>query len=152
MIEFLHWAGWGIWLGAQLTFMVWGPAVKKAPLPVWAHTWDTLGKVQRWMVAPACAATTLSGIVLAMQYTKHDYPGGQPGAWVYIMAAGGMVAAILTFAVVNPLVNRMAFLSARSLETGERDPRAEPVRKKIAVAASIAGTLVLVAVYVSVVK
>lgn len=152
MIEFLHWAGWGIWLGAQLSFMVWGPAAKRAPLAVWAYTWDTLSKVQRWVVAPACAATTLSGIVLAMQYTKHDYPGGSPGAWVYIMAAGGMVAALLTLAVATPLVNRMAFLSARSVETGQLDPRAEPVRRKLALAASVSGTLILVAVYVSVVK
>jgi hypothetical protein len=152
VIEFLHWTGWALWLGAQLTFMVWGPAAKRVPLESWAHTWDTLSKVQRWIVAPSCAATTISGVILAMQYPTHDYPAGTPMAWLYVMAGLGVVAAALTIVVATPLVNRMAFLAAKSLEAGQLDARAEPVRRKLAWAGSVSGVLILVAVYASVVK
>lgn len=152
MIEFLHWLGWAIWLGAQLSFMVWGPASKTVPLPAWAHTWDTLSRVQRWIVAPACAAATISGLLLAMQYPQHDYPEGSPMTWLYIMGGLGTVAAVLTLAVATPLVNRMAFLAAKSLDAGQRDPRAEAVRKKLALVASISGAFILISVYVSAVR
>jgi hypothetical protein len=108
--------------------------------------------VQRWVVAPACAAATISGIILAMQYPTHDYPEGTPMTWLYVMSALGVVAAVITFVVVTPLANRMAFLAARSLEAGTQDARAEPVRRKLALAGSVSGVLILVSVYASAVK
>lgn len=140
-----------MWLGAQLTFMVWGPSAKRAPLASWAHTWDTLSKVQRWIVAPACAVATLTGIVLSMQYAgKPDVSMGAP--WLVIMQSLGLLAAILTLALATPLVNRMAFLAARSVEKGAVDERAEPVRRKLALVASISGAFILVVLYFAAVK
>lgn len=144
MILFLHWAGWAVWLGAQLTFMVWGPMAKRLPLEPWAYTWDTLGKLQRWMVAPAAAVATLTGIVLSMQYAQR---GTQMTTGLIIMQSVGLLAGLLTFFLVTPLVNRMAFLAAKSLEAGAKDERAEGVRRKIALAASVSGVMILVSLF-----
>ena len=150
MILYLHWLGWAVWLGAQLTFMVWGPAVKDAPLATWAHTWDTLSKVQRWIVAPGCAVATLTGIVLSMEYAQ---PGAvAEGSSVVIMQILGLLAAVLTIVLATPLANRMAYLAARSAETGARDARAEPARKKLALVSSVSGALILVTLYVAALK
>ena len=145
MILFLHWLGWAVWLGAQLTFMVWGPVTKRASLESWAHTWDTLAKVQRWIVAPACAAATVTGLALSMQYAQRGFDVG--ALWLIVMQALGVLAAILTLALATPLVNRMAFLAATSLEKGVQDPRAEPVRRKLALVASVSGAFILVTLY-----
>ncbi len=150
MILFLHWLGWAVWLGAQLTFMVWGPTARKAPLPSWAHTWDTLSKVQRWIVAPGCAIATVTGIVLSMQYAQRGLDMGS--SWLIIMQAFGLLAALLTLALATPMVNRMAYLAARSVEKGTLDERAEPVRRKLALVASISGAFILVTLYFAAVK
>jgi hypothetical protein len=150
VILFLHWLGWAVWLGAGITFMVWGPAVRNAELPVWAHTWDVLARIQRAIVAPACAVATLTGFVLSMQYAQRGLSMG--AKWIVIMQLLGIFAAILTIAIATPLANRMAFLAAKSLETGQRDPRAETVRRRLALASSLAGAFILVTVYVAVFK
>jgi hypothetical protein len=150
VILFLHWLGWAVWLGAQLTFMVWGPMAKRAPLATWAHTWDTLARVQRWIVAPASMVATLTGIVLSMQYARRGLAMGE--TWLMVMQTLGLLAAILTLAFATPLVNRMAFLAAKSLDTGQQDPRAEPVRRRLAMVASVSGVFILIALYFSAVK
>ena len=147
MILLLHWLSWAVWLGAQLTFMVWGPVARRAPLPSWALAWDTLSRVQRWIVAPACAVATVTGIALSMQY--HDNPNAT-GSGVIAMQILGLVAAVLTLFLVTPWVNRMAYLAARSVEKGALDERAEPVRKRLALVASISGICIILAVYFAV--
>ena len=150
MIEFLHWLGWAVWLGAQLTFMVWGPAAKRVPLDSWAHTWDTLSKVQRWVVAPACAVATVTGLVMSMQYAQRGLDMG--AAWLIVMQTLGLLAGIMTLAFATPLVNRMAYLAAKSLEAGQQDARAEPVRRKLALIGSISGAFILVSLYFAAAK
>ena len=148
---FLHAVGWAVWLGASLTFMVFGPAARKVPLASWAHTWMTLAKVQRVLVAPAAAVATVTGILLTMALVKSHFDMGS-AMWLMVMQGFGLVAAILTIVFATPLVNRMARLAERSLEKGEMDPAAERVRKALALTSSIAGVMILVAVYFGVTR
>jgi hypothetical protein len=150
VILLLHWLGWAVWLGAALTFMIWGPAVRKADLAVWAHTWGVLARVQRAVVAPGCAVATVTGLALSMQYAQRGHPMG--AMWIVVMQALGLLAAVLTLAIATPLANRMAFLALRSLEKGERDPRAEAVRGKLALVSSVSGAFILVTLYFAVTK
>jgi len=143
---FLHAAGYSVWLGASLAFMIFGPAAKKMPLASWAHTWITLGKVQRILVAPAAAIATVTGIVLTMALAKAQFDLGA-ATWLMVMQGFGLVAAIITVAFATPLINRMARLAERSLEKGEMEPAAERVRKAVALSSSIAGAMILVALY-----
>jgi hypothetical protein len=146
LLLFLHWAGFSVWLGAQLAFMVFGPAAKRMSLESWANTWVTLAKVQRVLIAPAAATATVTGIALTMAAAQsHALDMGQ--AWLMVMQTTGLVAGILALVVVTPLVNRMARLAVRSLEKGQQDPLAERVRSRLALAASITGALIIVAVY-----
>jgi hypothetical protein len=151
MILFLHWAGFSIWLGAQLTFMVWGPAAKTAKLEQWAFTWITLAKLQRLIVAPSCAVATLTGIVLTLRLVgQHADVGG--ATWLWMMQGFGILAAIFTLGFATPLANRMAVLALRSLEKGEKDPAAERVRARLALLGSIGGVFILVALYFGALK
>jgi len=148
---FLHAAGYSVWLGASLAFMVFGPAARKAPLASWAHTWITLAKVQRALVAPAAGVATVTGILLTMALAKAQFDLGS-ATWLMVMQGTGLVAAIITVVFATPLVNRMARLAERSLEKGEMDPAAERVRKAIALTSSISGVLMLVALYFGVTR
>jgi len=131
--------------------MVFGPAARKLPLASWAHIWITLAKVQRVLVAPAAAIATVTGIVLTMALAKAQFDLGS-AIWLMVMQGFGLVAAIITVAFATPLVNRMARLAERSLEKGEMDPAAERVRKALALASTISGVMMLVALYFGVTR
>lgn len=146
LLRFLHWAGFSIWLGAQITFMVWVPASKAVKLDVWAHVWSTLAKVQRWIVAPSVVVATLTGFALTMQLKSRATDVGS-AAWLMGMAAIGLLAAILSLAIVSPLANRMDWLAQQSLADGERDPRAEHLRRRLALVGSVTGVFILAAIY-----
>jgi len=145
-LRFLHWTGFSIWLGAQLTFMVWVPVSKAVALEPWAHAWKTLAKLQRWVVAPSAVVATLTGFALTMQLAARgrDAAGA---AWLVGMQAFGVLAAIVALAVVVPLSNRMGWVAAQSLADGERDPAAEPLRRRLAIAGTATGLLILAAIW-----
>ena len=143
---FLHIASFAVWLGASLTFMIWGPSARGASLEAWAHTWMTLAKVQRAIVAPACLVATLTGIFLTLALVQGHFDMGS-AVWLMVMQSFGVVAALLTLAIATPMANRMGVLAARSLEKGVQEPSAESVRRKLALVGSLSGLFVIVAVY-----
>jgi uncharacterized membrane protein len=142
---FLHVATFSVWLGASLTFMVWGPAVRNASVEVWANSWMTLSRVQRSFVAPSCLIATLTGIVLTLQLVQRQ--SGTESFNLMAMQLLGLASALLTLGLATPLANRMGTLAARSLEKAARDPLAEGVRRKLALVGSIAGALLILAIY-----
>lgn len=148
---FLHVAGIAVWLGASLTFMVFGPAARGAPLATWAHTWTTLARVQRVLVAPAALIATVTGLLLTMALARSSFAMGS-ATWLMVMQGTGLVAGVLSLAFATPLANRMARIAERSAEKGQVEPGAEQVRKALAVVSSVSGVLMLVALYFGVVR
>jgi len=146
LLLFLHVASFSVWLGASLTFMVWGPAVRNASVEVWAHSWMTLSRLQRSFVAPSCLVATLSGIMLTLQLVQMHFDMTS-AMWLMAMQVLGLLSALLTLAIATPLAGRMGTLAARSLEKGARDPLAESVRRKLALVGSLAGVLLILAIY-----
>ena len=148
---FLHVFGVALWLGASFAFMVIGPAARRMPLEAWAHTWLTLARVQRIIVAPAAAAVTVTGVLLTMTLAGSGFEMGN-ALWLMIMQGLGLLAAVITLAVATPMMNRMAVLARRSLEKGQIDPAAESVRRVVAIAGSIAGVMLLAALWFGVTR
>ena len=145
-MEFLllvvHVVAFAIWLGASLSFMVVGPLSRELPLEGWAACWQALARVQRYLVAPFCAITTVSGIIVIMMRVSMGMTTG-----LMLMVVFGLVSAILTLAFATPLINRLERLAVRSLEKKEKDPQFERVRKVLATVGSIAGVMILLAAY-----
>jgi hypothetical protein len=144
MLRFLHWVGIAFWLGAQMTFMVWGPQTRTASLEAWAHTWKTLARVQGFVIAPAAALATITGIVMTMQLVGMH---ADEAMSLWLMQGFGMLAGVVAIAAVTPLANRVAYYAQVSLEKGQKDPRAERSRVFLAWAGSLTGLLILVALY-----
>ncbi len=144
MLLFLHWVGFSVWLGAQLTFMVWGPQNRAAGLEAWAHAWKTLAKVQGFVIAPAAALATITGVVMTMQLVgMHADETSALG----LMQGFGLLAGIVAIAVVTPLANRVAMYAQASLAAGQKDARAEKARVLLSWAGSVTGVLILVALW-----
>ena len=148
---FLHVFGVALWLGASFAFMVIGPLAKRMPLEAWSHTWQALAKVQRVIVAPAAAVTTVTGILLTMSLAGTGFEMGN-ALWLMIMQGLGLLAGVIALVVATPLMNRMGVLARRSLEKGQVDPAAERVRRAVAIAGSLSGVLMLVALWFGVTR
>ena len=148
---FLHVAGCAVWLGAQLSFMVWDPAAQKASLQAWAHTWMVLGRVQRALVSPACLVATVTGIYLTMALVRSQFDMGS-AYWLMVMQGLGLLAALLTLAIATPMVNRMALLAERSLDKNAQDPQAEVVRKRLAVVSAVTLLMIVVSIFFAMLK
>jgi hypothetical protein len=144
MLLFLHWVGISVWLGAQLTFMVWGPQTRAVGLEAWAHAWKTLAKVQGFLIAPGAALATITGIVMTMQLVSAH---ADETTSLWLMQGFGLLAGVLAVVVVTPLANRVAMYAHASLAAGQKDPRAEKARVLLAWAGTVTGVLVLVALY-----
>jgi len=144
-LRFLHWAGFSVWLGAQLTFMVWVPLSRTVALDPWGHVWKTLAKLQRWVIAPSVVVATLSGIALMMQSGARERGAG--GVWLTGMALTGILAAIVALALVAPLSNRMSWVAEQSLADGEKHPSAERLRARLAIAGTVTGVFILAAIW-----
>ncbi len=144
MLLFLHWVGFSVWLGAQLTFMVWGPQNRAASLEAWAHAWKTLAKVQGFVIAPAAALATITGIVMTMQLVGMH---ADETSALWLMQGFGLLAGVVAIAIVTPLANRVAMYAHASLAAGQKDPRAEKARVLLAWAGSVTGVLILVALW-----
>ena len=144
MLLFLHWVGFSVWLGAQLTFMVWGPQTRAVGLEAWAHAWKTLAKVQGYVIAPAAAVATITGIVMTMQMVSAHADETTP---LLLMQVFGLVAGVLAVVVVTPLANRVAMYAQVSLAAGQKDPRAERARALLAWAGTATVVLVLLALW-----
>ena len=144
MLLFLHWVGFSVWLGAQLTFMVWGPQSRAASLDAWAHAWRTLAKVQGYIIAPAAAVATITGLVLTMRMVSSHADETTP---LLLMQVFGVAAGVLAIAAVMPLTNRVAMYAQLSLSAGQKDPRAERARGLLAWAGAATIVLVLLALW-----
>ncbi len=145
-LRFLHWAGFSVWLGAQLTFLVWVPLSRTVALEPWAHVWKTLAKLQRWVIAPAVVVATLTGIVLTMQLAT----GGREAeraVWLVGMQVTGVLAAVVALALVAPLSNRMGWVAEQSLADGAKHPAAERIRSRLGLAAWVTGVLIVIALW-----
>lgn len=145
LLRFLHWAGFSVWLGAQLTFVVWVPLSRTVALDPWAHVWKTLAKLQRWVIAPSVVVATLSGIGLMMQSGTRERGAG--GVWLTGMALTGMLAALVALALVAPLSNRMGWVAEQSLADGEKHPSAERIGTRLAIAGTVTGAFILAAIW-----
>jgi hypothetical protein len=143
MMLFLHWVGISVWLGASITFMLWGPAARRSSLDAWAHTWRVLDQLQRWVVLPAAVVATGTGILLTMRLVTAA-PGTGSQLWLVMMQVTGILAFALAVWATN-LTGRIARLAGASVEKGERDERAESVRKRLALVGSVSGVLILAA-------
>ncbi len=145
-LRFLHWAGFSVWLGAQLTFLVWVPLSRTVALDPWAHVWKTLAKLQRWVIGPAVVVATLTGIVLTMQLATRGREAAG-AVWLVGMQVTGVLAAVVALALVAPLTNRMGWLAEQSLADGEKHPAAERTRSRLALAGWVTGVFVVAALW-----
>ena len=136
---FVHVLGIALWLGGGLATMIVGVAVKRFSPESRIATYRLTSAVQRVLIGPGAIGVVLSGVVLSMRFLKE---GTVPG-WLMLMMTAGILAALIALGVTVPTAARLGRLD---LDPHGDLPKSFPrLRRRLVVAASVTGGLVLIA-------
>src|SRR5690348_12686214 len=137
----VHVLGFTLWLGGGIATMVAGVTAKRMGAAERLAAYKLIGAIQRILVAPGAIAVVLSGFFLAQPYMKQ---GVVPG-WLGLMMGSGIVGAIGAVAISVPTAAKLARLEPDA--TGQLPAAFPTLRKRQIVAATLAGTFGLIAMF-----
>jgi len=148
LLLFLHLLSTAAWFGGGLAAMTAGIAVRKEPVPVRALTFHLLGRVYSQVIAPGALLSVLSGLALTMTMGMSVGLGVLSGTGKVVMQGAGLVAGLLVLFLGWPLSNKLTRIADKVRDV--LPPEFEEARKQQAIIQSLAGILILVAYYGSV--
>ena len=137
----VHVLGFTLWLGGGIATMVAGVTAKRLGAAERLSAYKLIGAIQRILVGPGAIAVVLSGVVLAQPYMKQ----GDVPAWLGLMMGAGILGAIGAVAISMPTAAKLARLEPDA--AGQLPPAFHVLRKRQIVAATIAGTFGLIALF-----
>jgi hypothetical protein len=136
----VHVLGFTLWLGGGIATMVAGVSAKRLGAVERLSVYRLIGAIQRLLVGPGAIAVVLSGFFLASPYMKQ----GVVPAWLGVMMISGILGALGAVAISVPTAAKLARLEP---EGGQLPAAFQALRKRQIVAATLAGTLGLVAMF-----
>ena len=137
---FAHLLGMVLWLGGGFAAMSLGLALRGRQAPELALLTEAQGRLLRGLILPGVLLTVLSGLLLTLQlYNTPMIAGGLPVP-LLVMQGAGLLAAAIVLVVGLPAATRLA-----RLDPVAHAPLFASLRKRSALASSLAGTLGLIA-------
>lgn len=136
----VHVLGFTLWLGGGIATMVAGVGAKGFGATERLSAYRLIGSIQKILVGPGAIAVVLSGIFLAQPYMK---AGTVPG-WLGVMMIAGILGALGAVGISVPTAAKLARLQP---EGGQLPPAFQVLRKRQILAATLAGTFGLIAMF-----
>jgi hypothetical protein len=137
----IHMLGFTLWLGGGIATMVAGVTAKGFAPAERLKAYKLIGAIQRLLVGPGALGVVLSGIMLSAAYMRS---GAMPGSLNAMMGAG-LLGAVAAVAISVPTAARLARLEVDA--RGELPAAFQGLRKRQIIAATVAGSLGLVALF-----
>ncbi len=139
----VHVLGFTLWLGGGIATMVAGVRAKSFAPAERLKAYKLIAAVQGLLVGPGAAAVVLSGVILLLT-GPYMHAGDMPG-WLSLMMGAGILGGIAAVMISVPTASRLG-----RLEVGPRGELPETfagLRKRQIMAATIAGSLGLIAMF-----
>ncbi len=139
----VHVLGFTLWLGGGIATMVAGVRAKSFAPAERLKAYKLIAAVQGLLVGPGAAAVVLSGVILLLT-GPYMHAGDMPG-WLSLMMGAGILGGIAAVMISVPTASRLG-----RLEVGPRGELPETfagLRKRQIIAATIAGSLGLIAMF-----
>ena len=137
----VHLLGFTLWLGGGIATMVAGVSAKRLGARERLAAYKLIGAVQRLLVGPGALAVVLSGFILSGPFMKE----GAVPPWMGVMMVSGILGAIAAAVISVPTAAKLARLELEP--NGELPAAFQRLRKRQIVAASVAGSLGLIAMF-----
>jgi len=136
---FVHVLGIALWLGGGLATMVVGVAAKRFSPESRIAAYRLTSAVQRLLIGPGAIGTVLSGVLLSAPFIiKEVVP-----EWLMLMMTAGIPAALIALGVTLPTAVRLGRLGLAP--NGNLPESFAGLRRRLVLAASVTGGLVLIA-------
>ena len=139
----IHILGFTLWLGGGIATMVAGVTAKGFAPAERLKAYKLIGAIQRLLVGPGALGVVLSGIMLMLS-SAYMRSGAMPG-WLNAMMGAGLLGAVAAVAISVPTAARLARLEVDA--RGELPAAFHVLRKRQIIAATVAGSLGLIALF-----
>lgn len=140
---FLHLIGAAFWLGGMFTLSLWTSRARKSgDAEVVAFSYDAARRLYNSLVAVGSILTVVAGAIL-MFATGRTWLRPFPEHWLFQMQVFGLIAFLLTLAIVIPNAGRLAELAARKSELEEDRARFAGRVRQQAIAGSLVGAILI---------
>ena len=134
----LHMAGFVAWMGGGFSNMLMGIMARQEDRATQGAIARLQAQVGRRLMGPGALVAVVSGVYLSIIVMRS---GTTPSAWLMLMQGAGLLAALIVLFVLLPNGARLG----RTNPTGQTAPLFDALKKRQAIAGSIAGTLGLLA-------
>jgi hypothetical protein len=135
----VHYLSFTAWIGGALAAMAAGMTMRRLDRSLWGGVAEAQGAIYRSMVGPGAMVSVASGLMLT--FGMYGKLSAQVGAWLGMMQAVGIVAALVTLLGAMPAAARLSRLEPHGPSAAAFDA----TRRKLAITASLGGTLALIA-------
>ena len=136
----VHVLGFTLWLGGGIATMVAGVTAKRLGTAERLSAYKLIGAIQRILVGPGAIAVVLSGVFLAQPYMR----SGAVPVGLGVMMVAGILGALGAVAISVPTAAKLARLEPQG---GQLPEAFSGLRKRQILAATIAGTFGLIALF-----
>ena len=141
LLLFLHLFGFVLWIGGGVSAMNLAIAMRRAARNELALLVQLQARMFRAQILPGAVLVVITGLLLTLQlYGSATATAGFPVA-LMMMQGAGLLGAALVLVVMLPTSARLGRLDP----VGAQAPLFDQLRKRIALAGSLAGVLALVA-------
>jgi len=138
---FLHFLGFVMWTGGGLASMVVGLSARRDARSVLQMVAASQANIQKKVIAPGALLVVLSGLILTIRYMDAMTTTMSP--WLLVMQGAGLVGALITLLVGLPTASRLGRIDPEGAHADHFDA----LRARLNIAASVAGTLALIALF-----
>ena len=135
----LHFVALIAWLGGGMAVMVAGIVMKKMDRSLWGAVVDVQAALYRTLLGPGSVVTVMSGLFLT--FGMYGKLSGQVAAWLGVMQATGMIAALITLLGAMPAAQRLTRIEPMGAGANAFDA----ARRRMAISGAIAGAFGAVA-------
>jgi hypothetical protein len=129
----LHYVALIAWLGGGMAVMVAGIVMKKMDRSLWGAVVDIQAALYRVLLGPGAVATVMSGLFLT--FGMYGRLSGQVAAWLGVMQATGLIAALITLLGAMPAAQRLT----RIEPLGPHAAAFDAARRRMAISGAVAG-------------
>jgi len=140
----VHVLGFTLWLGGGIATMVAGVSAKSFAPAERLKAYRLIGAIQRLLVGPGAAGVVISGVMLVLSFGPYMRSGDMP-VWLNVMMGAGILGAIAAMTISVPTAARLARLEVDA--RGELPEAFQGLRKRQIMAATISGSLGLIALF-----
>ena len=136
----VHMLAFTMWIGGGFAVMVTGIAAKRMDRALWGAIVDVQWAVYRAVIGPGAILVVVTGIIMTLSM-YNGMSGNGVGPWLGAMQGAGIAGALVTLLWAMPTASRVARLEPIGADAALFDQ----LRKRLAMASSVGGTLALIA-------